>query len=338
MAAQNFSPALPAPAVAAPYPMAQPGYGKRSASGQLPARPDDFALLPLRERYIAGFIEHLPEGASMSVKCLAKQIPLYGQQAIASALTALSVAGHLRRVRCAIGVGDEVRWVFRTYWSRTARDSEWWANCLTPGVPQSVRAPMPVPVPVPMPVPVPVPASAPVPVPAPVPAAAPCVVPPQRPAAPPAPKGSSRAYRVLAELGRIDTRLPLSAEDCSVLEDLAEQWFARGVNADYLTGALTAGLPAQVDSPVGFVRRRLLDKLPPAMPSAPTPPPAGTPAPRVMMECTDCGAPGPAAALPDGLCRDCRQQAAPAAPAPEPPAERDVTALVAGLRDLLKAP
>lgn len=240
MAVQNFSPALPAPAVAAPYPMAQPGYGKRSAPGQLPARPDDFALLPLRERYIAGFIEHLPEGASMSVKCLAKQIPLYGQQAIASALTALSVAGHLRRVRCAIGVGDEVRWVFRTFWSRSARDSEWWANCLTPGVPQSVQAPMPAPAPVPASVPVPAPV--------------PCAVPPQRPAAPPVPEGSSRAYLALAGLGRIDTRLPLSAEDCSVLEGLAEQWFARGVNADYLTSALTAGLPAQVDSPVGFLR------------------------------------------------------------------------------------
>ncbi|MFI6950778.1 hypothetical protein [Streptomyces sp. NPDC050422] len=144
MAAQHLSPALPAPAVAAPYPMAQPGYGKRSAPDQLPSRPDDFALLPLRERYIAGFIEHLPEGASMSVKCLAKQIPLYGQQAIASALTALSVAGYLRRVRCAIGVGDEVRWVFRTFWSRTARDNEWWANRLTPGVPQPVRVPVAV--------------------------------------------------------------------------------------------------------------------------------------------------------------------------------------------------
>nr|WSW68577.1 MarR family transcriptional regulator [Streptomyces sp. NBC_00995] len=311
MAAQHFSPAPPAPAVSAPYPMAQPGYGKRSAPEQLPARPDDFALLPLRERYIAGFIEHLPEGASMSVKCLAKQIPLYGQQAIASALTALSVAGHLRRVRCAIGVGDEVRWVFRTFWSRTARDSEWWASRLTPGVPRPVQ------------------------VPAAVADSAPAAVPPQRTAPVPVTGSSSPAYLALAGLGRVDKRLPLSADDCAALEELAERWFARGVNADYLTGALTAGLPAQVDSPVGFVRRRLLDKLPPALPTAPA---AGSPAPRVMMECTDCGAPGPSAALPDGLCRSCRQQAAPAGPAPEPPVERDVTALVAGLRDLLKAP
>ncbi|QTA33875.1 hypothetical protein JHY03_40650 [Streptomyces sp. CA-256286] len=67
----------------------------------------------------------------MSVKQLAKQLPLYGQQAISSALTALSVAGHLRRVRCAVGAGDETRWVFRTFWSRTAHDNEWWNTYLT---------------------------------------------------------------------------------------------------------------------------------------------------------------------------------------------------------------
>lgn len=87
-------------------------------------------MLPARERYIAGFVERLPEGAAMSVKCLAKLIPLYGQQAVASALTALSVAGHPRRVRCAVGEGGQVRWVFRAYWSRTARDNEWRADDL----------------------------------------------------------------------------------------------------------------------------------------------------------------------------------------------------------------
>ncbi|CAO0835529.1 MarR family transcriptional regulator OS=Streptomyces microflavus OX=1919 GN=Smic_32880 PE=4 SV=1 [Streptomyces microflavus] len=111
--------------------MAKPGYGKRSAPDQRPRTPHDFSLLPVRERYVAGFVDHLPEGAAMSVKQLAKQLPLYGQQAISSALTALSVAGHLRRVRCAVGAGDETRWVFRTFWSRTAHDNEWWNTHLT---------------------------------------------------------------------------------------------------------------------------------------------------------------------------------------------------------------
>ncbi|GAA3483847.1 hypothetical protein GCM10018966_083790 [Streptomyces yanii] len=64
------------------------------------------------------------------MKTLAKQLPLYGRQAVGSALTALSVAGHLRRVRRLVGEGEQVRWVFRTFWSRTARDNEWWADYL----------------------------------------------------------------------------------------------------------------------------------------------------------------------------------------------------------------
>ncbi|MGW0667005.1 MarR family transcriptional regulator [Streptomyces sp. NPDC002746] len=325
MAVQNFSPVLSASAVSPPYPMAHPGYGKRDVPDQRPPHADDFALLPFRERYVAGFIERLPEGAAMSVKCLAKQLPLYGQQAISSALTALSVAGHLRRVRCAVGDGDEVRWVFRTYWSRTAHDNEWWAAHLAPA---SVREPVPVPEPAPVPVPGPVREAAPVPVPAQEPQ-------PESPA-------PSPAYLALAGLGRVDARLALSAADCGALEALAERWFARGVDADYLTAALTAGLPARVDSPAGLVRHRLTSKIPPALPTAPTPPPAGTPVRRVMMECTECGTPGRPEALPDGLCQPCRQPSPPTAastvPSAAPPAERDVTQLVAGLRDLLKAP
>ncbi|MFD9850400.1 MarR family transcriptional regulator, partial [Streptomyces parvus] len=124
MATQHLSSALPVPAVSPAYPMAKPGYGKRSAPGQQARTRDDFALLPTRERYVAGFVDHLPDGAEMSVKQLAKQLPLYGQQAIGTALKALSIAGHLRRVRCSVGAGDETRWVFRTFWSRTARDNE----------------------------------------------------------------------------------------------------------------------------------------------------------------------------------------------------------------------
>ncbi|ONI54483.1 hypothetical protein STIB_00440 [Streptomyces sp. IB2014 011-1] len=106
--------------------MAKPGYGKRTTTDQRPRTPNDFSLLPTRERYVAGFIDRLPDEAAMSVKQLAKQLPLYGQQAIGSALRALSVAGHLRRVRCEVGREGRVRWVSRTFWSRTARDNEWW--------------------------------------------------------------------------------------------------------------------------------------------------------------------------------------------------------------------
>ncbi|WP_419156165.1 hypothetical protein [Streptomyces cyaneofuscatus] len=152
MATEHTSPAQPAPASSPAYPMAKPGYGKRAASDQRPRTPHDFSLLPTRERYVAGFIDCLPDEAAMGVKTLAQQLPLYGQQAIGSALRALSVAGHLRRVRCAVGREGQVRWVSRTFWSRTARDNEWWNAYLaterarfTAGTEQARLRPLPLP-------------------------------------------------------------------------------------------------------------------------------------------------------------------------------------------------
>ncbi|WDT88498.1 MarR family transcriptional regulator [Streptomyces sp. SCSIO-PteL053] len=354
MATPHFSSALSAPAVPAAYPMAKPGYGKRSTPGQQPRTRDDFALLPTRERYVAGFVDHLPDGAEMSIKQLAKQLPLYGQQAISTALNALSVAGHLRRVRCAVGAGDETRWAFRTFWSRTARDNEWWNTYLATETAARTAAPAeppaaPVPPAVtPAPVAVPQQRTAPEAAPAPAPATPPTAPGvPAAPAAPTAPPAApSPAYLALAELGRQDIRLALSADDCAALEALATAWLDRGVGIDYLTSALTAGLPAQVDCPPRFVRRRLTDKIPPHLPTAPRPSPSpgsgtgsGAPAPRLLMECTDCGRPGRPEALPDGLCRPCRaahsgnDQAT-----PDPTEVAAVKARMANLRDLLKTP
>ncbi|MDF6019538.1 MarR family transcriptional regulator [Streptomyces sp. JH34] len=311
--------------------MANPGYGKRSMPDQSPACADDFTLLPPRERCIAGFIDHLPDGASMDVKSLAKQLPLYGQQAVGSALRTLSVAGYLRRVRCLVGEGEQVRWVFRTFWSRTARDNEWWGARLAPeqreAAPSSVQQP-PSWVPKAEPAPVAEPPAAP-------------VVPQQRgpepaPAADPVP---SPAYLALAQLGRTEPRLALSAADCAVLEAPAAEWLARGVSTDYLTHALTSGLPAQVGSPVGLVRRRLADKIPPYVPQATTPHTPGGGVRRAMMECVKCGAAGRPEALPDGLCRPCGRPEA-AEPEGRPAgglAESEVRALAGHVRELLRS-
>ncbi|MFC8337060.1 MarR family transcriptional regulator [Streptomyces rubiginosohelvolus] len=345
MATQHLSSALHAPAVSAAYPMAKPGYGKRSAPGQHARTRDDFALLPTRERYVAGFVDHLPDGASMSVKQLAKQLPLYGQQAISTALKALSVAGHLRRVRCAVGAGDETRWVFRTFWSRTAHDNEWWTTYLTTENASQAAAPAPDTAPPPPWVPAEEPPPAgpespavaeQAPGPAPVP---PQRTPPQAPDAEPTQTTApSPAYLALARLGRNDHRLGLSADDCTTLEPLAAQWLDRGITTDYLTNALTAGLPAQIDSPVGLIRRRLIDKLPPRLPATASTP-ADTPAPnrRLLVECTDCGRPGPPEALPDGLCHPCHQtHTTGGPPSPDPTQIAAVKAHMANLRDLLK--
>ncbi|NEA12408.1 hypothetical protein G3I27_30370, partial [Streptomyces sp. SID10692] len=155
MATQHLSPVPPAPVISHAYPMAKAGYGKRNAPDQRPPARDDFALLPARERYVAGFIDRLPQGAAMSVKQLAKHLPLYGQQAIGTSLNSLSVAGHLRRVRSRLTTGTgrgksgEVRWISRTFWSRTARDNEWWnaylatEHCGQTLTPADVAAPPP---------------------------------------------------------------------------------------------------------------------------------------------------------------------------------------------------
>ncbi|WP_328718895.1 MarR family transcriptional regulator [Streptomyces sp. NBC_00247] len=368
MATQHFSSALPALAASRPYRRAHTGYGKQSVSGQVAPGTGDFASLPERERYVAAYVDHLPEGASMDIKSLAKDLPLYGQMAIGTALRALGVAGHLRRVRRRVGGDGPCRWVTLTFWSRTARDNEWWTSRLeaeASAAPEQPLADPAEPRSEPRPVPVvprqrtaegaperpalpdqPQPADAPSEAGTPAESASPAAD------APPAVAGPSPAYMALAELGRRDPRLTLSAADCEVLEPLAAAWFARGVSAGYLTSALTAGLPEQVGSPVGLVRRRLTDKMPPRLSPTPTPPPVpapGTPAAPVrglLVECTDCGRPARAEALPDGLCAPCRtahqapQPADPdAAPASAPAqAERDVPALVAGLRNLMRTP
>ncbi|MFJ1590166.1 MarR family transcriptional regulator [Kitasatospora albolonga] len=358
MATQQPSSALHAPALSPTYPMANPGYGKRSAPDQRPRTPQDFALLPVRERYVAGFVDHLPDGAAMSVKQLAKQLPLYGQQAISTALTTLSVAGHLRRVRCPVGAGDETRWVSRTFWSRTARDNEWWTAYLatetaTQAAPPAREATTPPPPWAPAEVPPPAPEG-----PGPEQGPEATAVPQQRtpvqapdaelappaphaaPAAPQAPEaGPSPAYLALARLGRNDHRLALSADDCATLETQAAEWLNRGVSVDYLTSALTAGLPTTVDSPVGLLRRRLTDKMPPLLPAENTSP--ETPAPttrRILMECTDCGRPGQPEALPDGLCRPCREahSTKPGELPAHPTEAADVKARMSNLRDLLR--
>ncbi|MBT3076837.1 MULTISPECIES: MarR family transcriptional regulator [Streptomyces] len=333
MATQHTSSAPQPPALSPTYPMANPGYGKRTAPDQLPRTRVDFTALPTRERYVAGFIDHLPEGASMSVKQLAKQLPLYGQQAISSALTALSVAGHLRRVRCPIGAGEETRWVFRTFWSRTARDNEWWTTFLATETATETATTEAL-------------SSTPT---TPAPAAPALTAVPQQRTSPPAPATRptsdatdptpSPAYLALAHLGRNEHRLALSADDCATLEPQAAEWLARGVSVDYLTTALTAGLPVEINSPVGFLRRRLTDKMPPHLPAENTPPATTAPAHRILVECTDCGRLGRPEALPHGLCRPCRETRSNGAgdPSPTPTETPDIRAHMANLRNLLRS-
>lgn len=128
--------AAPTPAHASPHPMASPGYGRRSAPDQLPRTRHDFAHLPPREAAIAAYVDRLPDGADISVKTLAKELP-YGQCALRTALNNLHRAGHLRRGRENIAGSGGSRWITRSWWSRTARDDTWWAAFTRGAVPEA---------------------------------------------------------------------------------------------------------------------------------------------------------------------------------------------------------
>ncbi|WP_442813444.1 hypothetical protein [Streptomyces sp. NBC_01754] len=114
----------------------------------------------------------------------------------------------------------------------------------------------------------------------------------------------SRAFVLLAALGRTAPSLSLSAADCVNLEARVAEWFARGATEAETLRALTEGLPAVVHHPASLVRRRLIDKLPPERP---------VPAPRTVvlrtLECGECRAPGSPEALRQGRCRACRGEA-----------------------------
>lgn len=354
MAATNLSAVLRAPA----HPMAKAGYGKRHAPDQARPRADDFAGLEPREAAIASYVDRLPEGAAIGYKVLAEELPDYGQQACRSALDRLTRAGHLRRIRVHVTVADgQMRWVTRTYFSRTARDADWWAAHVrfvrgmdAPGQPPAPAAAGQPPAPAAVGQP-PAPAAAGRP---PAPAVAGQPVPPAvaETAEEPEPgvrAPRSEAYDVLAGLGRREPRLQLSEGDCVQLEHLVGEWLARGVGRERITQALTSGLPASVHSAGPLLRKRLETKMPPS----PAPRPENDhPSEQIVgmvMMCLFCDEDETTTTLDHGVCSDCRAQVArdeaagltgdvPDTFLARPRAEVDVAARMAELRSATVRP
>ncbi len=270
-----------------PHPMASPGYGKRSTPGQPPRTNHDFAHLPPREAAIAAYVDRLPDGADISVKTLAKELP-YGQCALRTALNRIQAAGHLRRGREHVRGTGGARWITRTWFSRAARDDAWWTAFTRGGVPEEPD-----------------------------------------PDGPPRRQPTrSRAFILLAALGRTAPALSLSYLDCVRLEPQVTQWFERGATEPDIVRALTAGLPTPIHSPAALVRSRLTAKLPPE-------PPPPRPTLRIL-ECTRCGAPGRPEALPGGTCGPCRGEPTPTTTAALPP--EAVRAHVTALRTAADSP
>ncbi|MGW1915618.1 hypothetical protein ACWCQS_34030 [Streptomyces sp. NPDC002076] len=267
--------------------MAKTGYGKRSAGDEDPHADADFAHLDGRERELAVFIDHLQDGHAMGYKAIAAEHPRYGQQATRAAMALLTDAGHLHRIREHITVEDgAMRWVTRTYWSRTPRSAAWWeefarsrnGRIVTDGYRSGLARPE----------------------------EAEEEIHEREPVEPAEPQHSD-AYRTLAGLRDADRRMPLSERDCRSLEALAEEWLSRGSTPEDITRALTEGLPPEVTNPGGFARKRLENCMPPKKAKVrQKKAPLRARIDRVVRVCGTCDADERTSEIIQGLCRECR--------------------------------
>lgn len=284
MASAHPSPALPSPQ----HPMAKSGYGKRSAGDEHPHGDPDFAHLSPRDREIAVFVDHLDDGHAMGYKAIAAVHPRYGQQAVRTSLKRVTAAGHLRHIREHLTVEDNsMRWVTRTYWSRTPRSPEWWAEFVRErkgldvtdqyesGLARAAEA-------------------------------APAAL-DEQPSEEPSDEPGA-AYRTLADLRDADPRMALSASDCRSLESLAAQWLALGATPQEITKALTDGLPPAVTNPGGLARKRLEDKMPPTKAKIRQRGGRRARVSRVIMACATCDADERTTEIIDGICRECHAE------------------------------
>ncbi|MFG2125007.1 hypothetical protein [Streptomyces sp. NPDC048710] len=275
--------------------MAKTGYGKRSAGDEGPDADADFAHLGDRERDLAVFIDHLADGHAMGYKAVAAEHPLYGQQAVRVSMGRLGLVGHLHQIREHITVEDNsMRWVTRTYWSRTRRSRAWWeefararnGRIVTDGYQPGLARPEN--------------------------AVEEEAVPEE---AEPAESGRaeagepqhSAAYQALAEVRDADPRMPLSEEDCQSLEALAAEWLSRGSTSEDITRALTDGLPSAVSNPGGFARKRLEKNMPPKKAKVRQKKGAlRARVDRVLLACITCDADERTVEIVGGVCRECR--------------------------------
>ncbi|MFK4103789.1 hypothetical protein ACI2L1_27640 [Streptomyces sp. NPDC019531] len=269
--------------------MAKTGYGKRPAGDEDPHADPDFAHLSPRDREIAVFVDHLEEGHAMGYKAIAAVHPRYGQQAVRSSLGRITLAGHLRWIKEHITVEDDsMRWVTRTYWSRTRRSTEWWEDFARERHGKDVTEHY-------------------MPGLARVEDVEESVVEAEQPEREEAVAAEqpSEAYQTLAELRAADPRMPLSDGDCRSLEPLAAEWLSLGATPHDITKALTDGLPPTVANPGGLARNRLENKMPPKKAKIRQKAARRARVSRVIMACGLCDADERTTEIVNGLCREC---------------------------------
>lgn len=224
----------------------------------------------------------LPEGSRVDIRSLAEWFP-EGRARIACALRELEARGYVERVRERLPSGQMVT---RTYafhapaLTRARREGEQETAAASTASaaqasPTMTAAPVPDLIasggPLSDAVPDPVVAAYVAPDGGPV-AEVESAGSPEQPAAesgPPRSEHRDQAEALLAGLRRTDIRLTLSGREVRRLAPLVVAWFENGLGRASVIHALTDGLPLHVRHPAGFLRNRLLDLLPPALPSLP---------------------------------------------------------------------
>ncbi|MFF4340809.1 hypothetical protein ACFY00_12845 [Kitasatospora sp. NPDC001540] len=266
-------------------------------------------------RGLLGFLLSLPDGRWMPAEEMAR---LSGDtvSSVRKCLRELTAAGYytVRPTRVAKGHLISVQHVTDVAWkfpsaqvAPTARKPESGSRALLKTKKREQETPLPPHPPEPLAEPPAVPRQRTRTAPRP-PAAAPAPTPrPPVPALvprPPAPVLDGRARDAADTLLRVvrrEPRLRIGEAEAARLAPLVVGWLDRGSTPADLAIALLPGLPDQVAFPAGFIRRRLIDKLPAVLaPPAPAP------------TCDDCRAPVPR----PGLCPPCTQAPPPAPVAP----------------------
>ncbi|MFF2135182.1 hypothetical protein [Streptomyces sp. NPDC058193] len=125
---------------------------------------------------------------------------------------------------------------------------------------------------------------------------------------------AAEGERVLLSLRHVRRELYLGVREARGLAELAARWLLRGVSADELRRVLTSELPREgVRSAVGFLRFRLLHKMPPELPVEAAPQAAGPPRVPELLTCAAASEGEEHVFRPvadETECRDCRQRAA----------------------------
>ncbi|MEU7157630.1 helix-turn-helix domain-containing protein [Streptomyces chrestomyceticus] len=307
-------------------------------------------------------IQALPDGATVSIRELAKRYP-ETEYKIGEALKELEAEGYLVRERVRI---DGQRIVTRTTYYENPADR---LRSTAPTPPQRRQAPPPPPPPAPPPPPQPVDAheppqtdTAPTPgVPPTDTAAAPgapeapetteasetpaaivvspppqVAPPPRAPAEPPA-LVPSPAADLLCGLRLADARLTLSVRDVNRLVPAVSAWLDRGVPAAHVARTLVSDLPdGVIFRAASLLEHRLTEWLPPPLPVRPAEEPRRVRG--AVQECQLCGLPfapppestakasAPAPSTSLVRCPRCRTADTWTAAAPRPPALRNVQA------------